>query len=154
MENNICFSALVDSVGNRAHQRVSPICASKSRHQRLCKSVSYLSFRNFQHVRNSSGCERYSDMYLLYAFYSCRSVPWLVDIWRILLSLSRFCRADFRNCPHGQQCAMCLYTFESNIAYTVTIECLHRSTLNNHRGLLCQSVPLSFKIKSCFLSRR
>ena len=45
MENNICFSVLVDSVGNRAHQRVSPITASKSRHQRLCKSVSYLSFR-------------------------------------------------------------------------------------------------------------
>ena len=44
MENNIFFSVLVDSVGNRAHQRVSPITASKSRHQRLCKSVNYLSF--------------------------------------------------------------------------------------------------------------
>ena len=44
-ENNICFSVLVDSVGNRAHQRVSTITASKGRHQRLCKSVSFLSFR-------------------------------------------------------------------------------------------------------------
>ena len=123
-------------------------------------------------------------MYLLYAFYSCRSVPRPVDIWRILLSLSRFCRADFRNCRHGYygcycgqpillRCktperylllfkkqraliyivivwclafagsvppfsfegknsfkfqpgkAMCLYTFESNLAYSVTLLCLY-----------------------------
>ena len=42
MENNICFSVLVDSVGNRAHQRVSPISASKSRQQRLRRSVTEL----------------------------------------------------------------------------------------------------------------
>ena len=31
---------------------------------------------------------RYSDVYLLYAFYSSHSVPWPLDIWRIVLSLS------------------------------------------------------------------
>ena len=34
-----------------------------------------------QHVRNSTGCKRYSDVYLLYAFYSCNSVPRPVDVW-------------------------------------------------------------------------
>ena len=58
-------------------------------------------------------------------FKKHRSLMYIVTVWCAALagSVPPFCRFEFQP---GK--AMCLYTFESNIAYTVFIECLYIAT--------------------------